>query len=89
MTQCKYVDTAVNAPLDIDKLRDDKVSAETGVTVHPLETPDFRWRTDQIVEILTTSHLHVLPFSVLPPQTPKSQVALHKPIERHLARPPR
>jgi hypothetical protein len=33
MTQCRHVDTAVNALLDIDELRDDKVSAETGVTV--------------------------------------------------------
>jgi hypothetical protein len=33
MTQCRYVDTAVNALRDIDVLRDDKLSAETGVTV--------------------------------------------------------
>jgi hypothetical protein len=33
MTQCRYVDTAVNALFHIDELRDDKVSAETGVTV--------------------------------------------------------
>jgi hypothetical protein len=36
MTQCGYVDTAVNAILDINKMKDDKVSAKTGVAV-PLE----------------------------------------------------
>jgi hypothetical protein len=33
MTQCRYVGTAENALLDIDELRDDKVSAKTDVTV--------------------------------------------------------
>jgi hypothetical protein len=30
MTQCWYVDTALNAILDINKMKDDKVSAKTG-----------------------------------------------------------
>lgn len=44
---------------------------------------------DQIVEVLTTSHVNVLPPRILPPQIPKGQVALHVAVERDLARPPR
>ena len=42
---------------------------------------------DEIVEVLVTSHLHELPFRILPPQKPKGQVALQVAIERDLARP--
>jgi hypothetical protein len=44
---------------------------------------------DQIVEVLATPHLNVLPFRILAPQKPKGQVALLKAIERDLARPSR
>jgi hypothetical protein len=44
---------------------------------------------DQIVEVLATPHLNVLPLRLLQPQKPKGQVALFEPIERDLARPPR
>jgi hypothetical protein len=56
---------------------------------HPLEAPDFPWRTDEIVEVLATAHLNELPFRILPPQQPKGQVALFEAIERYLAQPPR
>jgi hypothetical protein len=44
---------------------------------------------NEIVEVLATSHLNVLPPRILAPQKPKGQVALLKAIERDLARPPR
>jgi hypothetical protein len=44
---------------------------------------------NQIVELLATPHLYVLPLRILPPQKPKGQVALLKAIERYLARPTR
>lgn len=45
---------------------------------HPLEAPDFSWRTNEIVEVLATPHLNVLPLRVLPSQIPKGQVTLFK-----------
>ena len=56
---------------------------------HPLEAPDFPWRTDEIVEVLATPDQSILPLRVLPPQKPKGQVTLLQAIERDLARPPR
>src|ERR1700736_6592663 len=44
---------------------------------------------NEIVKVLATPHLNVLPLRVLPPQKPKGQVALLEAIERYLARPPR
>jgi hypothetical protein len=44
---------------------------------------------NEVVEVLVTSHLDILPFRILPPQKPKGQVARHVAIERDLARPPR
>ena len=44
---------------------------------------------NEIVEILATPYLNVLPLRVLPPQKPKGQVTLLKATERYLARPPR
>src|SRR6202521_4756717 len=44
---------------------------------------------NEIVEVLVTSHLNILPFRILPPQKSKGQVARHVAIERDLARPPR
>jgi hypothetical protein len=44
---------------------------------------------DQIVEVLATPHLNVLPLRIFAPQKPKGQMALLKPIERYLARPSR
>jgi hypothetical protein len=44
---------------------------------------------NEIIQVLTTPHLNVLPLRVLPPQKPKGYVALLKAIERDLARPPR
>jgi hypothetical protein len=44
---------------------------------------------NEIVEVLVTPHLDVLPLWVLPPQKPNGQVALLEAIERYLARPPR
>src|SRR3984957_8060574 len=44
---------------------------------------------NEIVEVLVTSHLNILPFRILPPQKPKGQVARHVAIERDLARPAR
>jgi hypothetical protein len=44
---------------------------------------------NEIVEVLATPHLNVLPLRILPPQVPKGEVALSKAIERYLARPPR
>jgi hypothetical protein len=44
---------------------------------------------NQIVEVLATPHLNVLPLRILPTQKPKGQVALLVAIERYLARPPR
>jgi hypothetical protein len=43
---------------------------------------------DQIVEVLATPYLNVLPLRILPPQKSKGQVALLKAIDRYLARPP-
>jgi hypothetical protein len=42
---------------------------------------------NEIVEVLATPHLNVIPLRILPPQKPKGQVALLKAIERYLARP--
>ena len=44
---------------------------------------------NEIVEVLATPHLNVLPLRILPSQITKSQVALSQAIERDLARPPR
>jgi hypothetical protein len=44
---------------------------------------------NEIVEVLATPHLNVLPLRVLSPQKPKGQMALLETIERYLARPPR
>jgi len=44
---------------------------------------------NDIVEVLVTSHLNILPLRILPPQKPKGQVALQVAIERDLPRPPR
>jgi hypothetical protein len=44
---------------------------------------------NEIVEVLATPHLDVLPLRVFPPQKPKGHVALLEAIERYLARPPR
>jgi hypothetical protein len=44
---------------------------------------------NEVVEILATPHLNVLPPRMLPPQKPKSRVALPVAIERYLARPAR
>jgi hypothetical protein len=43
----------------------------------------------EIVEVLITSHLNILPLRILPPQKPEGSVALQVAIERDLARPPR
>src|ERR1700730_13384131 len=56
---------------------------------HPLEAPDFPWRTNEIIEVLATPYLNVLPLRIFPPQKPRGHVALLKAIERYLARPPR
>jgi hypothetical protein len=44
---------------------------------------------NEIVEVLATPHLNVLPLRILPPQVPKGQMTLPETIERDLARPPR
>jgi hypothetical protein len=44
---------------------------------------------NEIVEVLITSHLNMLPLRILAPQKPKGHVALQVAIERDLARPPR
>jgi hypothetical protein len=44
---------------------------------------------NEVVEVLATPHLNVLPLRILPPQISKGQVTLHEAIERDLARPPR
>ncbi len=44
---------------------------------------------NEIVEVLATPHLNVLPFRMLPPQKPKSGVALPVAIKGYLARPSR
>jgi hypothetical protein len=44
---------------------------------------------NQIVEVLVTPHLYVLPLRILASQIPKCQVALRVSIECYLARPPR
>src|SRR5882757_7494581 len=44
---------------------------------------------DEIIEVRVTSHLNILPLRILPPQTPKGEVALQVAIERDLPRPPR
>jgi len=44
---------------------------------------------NQIVEVLATPHLNVLPLRILPPQKPKGRVTLLVAIERYLARPSR
>jgi len=44
---------------------------------------------DEIIEVLATPHLNILPLRILPPQIPKGQVTVHEAIERDLARPPR
>ena len=44
---------------------------------------------NEIIEVLATPHLNVLPLRILPAQKPKGHVALLKAIERYLARPPR
>ena len=44
---------------------------------------------NEIVKVLVTSHLNILPLRILPPQKPKRQVALQVAIERDLARLPR
>jgi len=44
---------------------------------------------NEIVEVLATPHLNILPLRILPPQEPKGQVALLKAIERNLTWPPR
>jgi hypothetical protein len=43
---------------------------------------------DDIVEVATASHHHVLPLRVLPSQTPQRSMTRHVAIERYLARPP-
>jgi hypothetical protein len=42
---------------------------------------------NEIVEVLVSPHLNVLPLRILPPQKPKGQAALLVAIERYLARP--
>jgi hypothetical protein len=37
---------------------------------------------DEIVEVLATPHLNILPLRVLPPQKPKGQVALLSKIDQ-------
>jgi hypothetical protein len=44
---------------------------------------------NEIVEVLITSHLNILPLRILAPQKPKGHVTLQVAIERDLARPPR
>jgi hypothetical protein len=44
---------------------------------------------NEIVEVLITSHLNILPLRILAPQKPKGHVTLQVSIERYLARPPR
>ena len=44
---------------------------------------------NDIVEVLITSHLNILPLRILAPQKPKRHVTLQVAIERDLARPPR
>ena len=44
---------------------------------------------NDIVEVLVTSHLNIVPLRILPTQKPKGQMALQVAIERDLARPPR
>ena len=44
---------------------------------------------NNIVEVLVTSHLNILPLRILPPQKPKGHVTLQVAIKRDLARPPR
>jgi hypothetical protein len=44
---------------------------------------------NEIVEVLATPHLNILPLRILPPQKPKGHMALHVAIERDLARPSR
>ena len=44
---------------------------------------------NEIIEVLATPHLNVLPLRILSPQKPKGQVALLVAIERYLARPSR
>jgi hypothetical protein len=44
---------------------------------------------NEIVEVLATPHLNVLPLRILPPQKSKRQVTLLEAIERYLVRPPR
>jgi hypothetical protein len=44
---------------------------------------------NEVIEVLATPHLNILPLRILTPQKPKGQVALLQTIERYLARPPR
>ncbi len=44
---------------------------------------------NDVIEVLITSHLNVLPLRILAPQKPKGHVALQVAIERDLVRPPR
>jgi len=44
---------------------------------------------DEIVEVLITSHLNILPLRILAPQKSKGHVTLQVAIERYFARPPR
>src|SRR5882672_10363512 len=44
---------------------------------------------DQVVEVLATPHLNVLPLRILPTQVPKGQMALLVAIKRNLPRWPR
>src|SRR5260221_9376297 len=69
-----------------------------GRTPEGLEASDHRGASafnrsmillNEIVEVLVTSRLDILPFRILPPQKPKGQVARHVAIERDLARPSR
>ena len=69
-----------------------------GRTREGLEAPHHRGASafdrsmillNDIVEVLVTSHLNILPLRILPPQIPKGQVTVHEAIERDLARPPR
>jgi len=53
---------------------------------HPLEAPDFPWRTDDVVQVLAASDLDLSPARVLPAQQPQRSMARYVSIERDLAR---
>jgi hypothetical protein len=55
---------------------------------HPLEAPDFPWRTDDVVEIPATADLDGLPLPILLTQHAQRSVTCCVTVEIELSRPP-